>query len=55
MNIKDKTVLVTGANRGIGRWQPKPWPEAPSGYTSAPASRWPTQTSSTRRSERPLS
>ena len=37
MNIKDKTVLVTGANRGIGRWQPKPRPEAPGGYTSAPA------------------
>ena len=50
MSIAGKTILVTGASRGIGRrWSTKPWPEAPSGYMPARASRWPTPTRGSRR------
>ena len=50
MTIANKTVLVTGANRGIGQaWSPKPSPEARAGCTPGRASRWPTRTGASRR------
>ena len=49
MTIAGKTVLVTGANRGIGQaWSKKPSPEARSGYMQARARPWPTRTGASR-------
>ena len=49
MTITDKTVLVTGANRGIGQaLVDEALAEARSGSTPGRASRWPTRTGASR-------
>jgi NAD(P)-dependent dehydrogenase (short-subunit alcohol dehydrogenase family) len=49
MTIADKTVLVTGANRGIGpALVAEASAEAPGGCMPARASRWPTPTGGSR-------
>ncbi len=49
VTIADKTVLVTGANRGIGqRSSTKPSAGAPAGCMQARASPWPTPTGASR-------
>ena len=50
MTIADKTILVTGANRGIGRaLVAEALSRGPRGSTPAPASRCPTPIPASRR------
>jgi hypothetical protein len=50
MTIADTTILLTGANRGIGRaLVAEALRRAPGGCMPAPASPWPTPTGASRR------